>query len=83
MPNDRIEEEVKQFILREFLPGEDPAALTSETPLMTTGILDSIATLKLISHLEREYSVAFEAHETDYEHMNTIQDIAGMVRSKK
>ena len=53
------------------------------SPLMTTGILDSIATLKLISHLEREYSVAFEAHETDYEHMNTIQDIAGMVRSKK
>ena len=41
-----IKERVKTFILNEYLPGEDPAALTDTTPLMTTGILDSIAVLK-------------------------------------
>ncbi len=37
-----IETIVRDYILREFLPGEDPAELTEETPLITGGILDSI-----------------------------------------
>jgi len=36
------------YILKEFLPGEDPNELTDATPLVTGGILDSLATLKLI-----------------------------------
>lgn len=38
---------VKEYILREFLSGEDPEELTDSTPLITGEILDSIATLKL------------------------------------
>ena len=46
------EETLKQFILREFLPGEDPNELEESTPLVSTGILDSLATLKLVTFLE-------------------------------
>ncbi len=49
-----IKTTVKTFILSEYLPGEDPAALTDTTPLMTTGILDSIAVLKVVTFLDRE-----------------------------
>src|SRR5215470_9807542 len=37
-----IKTTVKTFILNEYLPGEEPSALTEDTPLMTTGILNSI-----------------------------------------
>src|SRR3954465_13804299 len=77
-----IEQTVKAYVLREFLPGEDPAALTDSTPLITTGILDSIATLKLVGFLEEEFSISLEAHEADPEHLDTIQRIAELVRSK-
>ena len=60
--SDDIESAVKTFILTEFLPGEDPAELTMDTPLITGGILDSIATLKLV-HVSRR-ALAREARGT-------------------
>lgn len=77
-----IKEKVKTFILNEFLPGEDPDELTESTELLTTGILDSIATLKLITFLEKEFDIAIAAHEADSENLNTIADISNLVSSK-
>jgi len=73
---------IKDYILREFLPGENPAALTESTPLITGGILDSLATLKLVSYLEEKYKILIEAHEADVEHLNTITNIAELVHAK-
>ena len=77
-----IEATVKTFILREFLPGENPDELTQATPLITGGILDSLATLKLVAFLEDHYALTLKAHEADVENLNTLADIANLVRSK-
>jgi acyl carrier protein len=77
------ESSIKAFILNEFLPGEDPGALTATTPLMSSGVLDSLATLKLITFLEQEFDVKIEAHEADEEHFETIEDICRLVDSKR
>ena len=55
-----IKTTVKTFILNEYLPGEDPAALTDDTPLMTTGILNSIAVLKVVTFLENQFGISFD-----------------------
>lgn len=81
--SDEIASSVKAFILDEFLPGQDPAELTIETPLITAGILDSIATLKLVMFLEERWQVELEAHEASPDHLDTIAKIADLVRSKK
>jgi acyl carrier protein len=80
--NAEVKGAVKEFILKEFLPGEDPANLTDDLPLITTGILDSIATLKLVLHLEERYGITLEAHEADKEHLDTLDKIAALVSSK-
>ena len=49
---------------------------------MTGGILDSLATLKLVSFLEEQYGITVQAHEADVEHLDTVEDIAALVRSK-
>jgi acyl carrier protein len=77
-----VEQRVKQYILEEFLPGEDPAQLLNDTPLITAGILDSIATLQLVEFLEQEFSISVEAHEADAEHLDTIALISSLVVSK-
>ena len=74
---------IKSYILQEFLPGEDPSKLKPTTPLMSTGILDSLATLKLITFLEQEFNVQIQAHEADEEHFNTLDAICDLVESKK
>jgi acyl carrier protein len=74
---------IKKFILDEFLPGEEPDLLTPTTPLISTGILDSLATLKLITFLEQEFDIQVKAHEADEEHLNTLQSICELVASKR
>ncbi len=80
--NATIEHAVKTFILDEFLPDEDPADLNESTPLMTAGILDSIATLKLVTFLEEKFGIAIEPHEADADRLNTISLIGNLVASK-
>jgi acyl carrier protein len=77
-----VGETVKTFILEEFLPGENPNELTETTPLITGGILDSLATIKLVAFLEERFKIAIQAHEADVDHMNTVSDIAKLVHSK-
>ena len=74
---------IKAYILEEFLPGEDPDSLEDSTPLITTGILDSIATVKLVSFLSEHFGVEFEAYEVSADNLNTLADIARVVESKQ
>ena len=78
-----IKATVKTFILKEFLPGEDPAALTDTTALVTTGILDSIAVLKAVTFLENQFGITIEPHEAVVENLNTLSDMARLIMTKK
>ena len=77
-----VKEVIKGYILQEFLPGENPAELTDSTPLITGGILDSLATIKLTVFLEERFQIQIQAHETMVDYLNTISDIAQLVQSK-
>jgi acyl carrier protein len=78
---DEIRETLRTFIVNEFLPGEDPRNLTDDLPLISGGILDSIATLKLILFMEERFGIRLEAHEADKENLNTLALIANLVHS--
>ena len=73
---------VRQFILEEFLEGEAPEDLTADTPLLSSGILDSVATLKLITYLEEKFGITVAPSEADEDNLNTIAAIAKLVQSK-
>jgi len=75
--------EFKDFALTEFPPGEDPNGLKDDTPLITGGILDSLATIKLVAYLEETYKIEFSPHETGVDYLNTIADITALVESKR
>ena len=81
--NQSIKQSVREYILKTFLPGEDSSELTDDLPLISGGILDSIATLKLIMHIEETFDVALEAHEADREHFDTVNQITDLIVSKK
>lgn len=77
-----VKEIVKGYILKEFLPGENPAELTDATSLITGGILDSLGTIKLVAFLEERFKIQIQAHETMVDYLDTISDIAQLVSSK-
>jgi acyl carrier protein len=73
---------VKEYILSEFLPGEDPETLGDDTPLITGGILDSISITKLVIFLEETHGVEFHAHEITADYIGTLERIARIVQTK-
>jgi acyl carrier protein len=83
MDTNEIEAAVREFILREFLLGEDPAQLTSTLPLITGRILDSLATLKLVAFLEDTYGFEFAAHEVSAANLDTIELIGCFVAARR
>lgn len=78
----QIVTDVKAFVLDNFLPGEDPANLTNDTPLITGGILDSIGTLKLVVYLENQFGVTLESHEASADHLDTLEAIDKLIAAK-
>jgi acyl carrier protein len=77
-----LEQSIKKHILSEYLKGEDPNELTETTALITSGILDSMAILRLELFLESEFSIPIDPRETTEANMDTIERIARFVRSK-
>ena len=79
---DSIKKTLKNFILEDFLPGEDPEALEDSTPLITGGVLDSIATIRLATFLDVTYGVELEAHELGADYIDTLAAMAALVHAK-
>ena len=77
-----IKAAIKEYVLNEFLPGEDPEALAEDTQLFTEGILDSLASLKLVAFLEERFEVRIEPHEVDAEYLDSLNTMEALVISK-
>ena len=77
-----MREVVRAFILENFLPGEDPKNLTDDTELKESGILDSLSTLKLVTFLEEQFRVEFEADDLEAGNLSSIENIERLVKSK-
>ena len=77
-----IKSALKEYILNEFLPGEDPDALEDDTPLITGGIMDSIATVKFSLFVEEQYGVELQAHELSADYIDTLSAMATVIEEK-
>ncbi len=83
IPISTIKDEIRDYILSEFLPGESPANLKDDTPLRTGGVLDSMATLQLVNHVESRFGIEIEAHEAGVENFDRICDMAAFIAHKR
>ncbi len=81
--SDATHDFVRKYILDEFLPGVPGSELADDTPLISGGILDSLATVKLVAVLEERFGIEILAHEASVTHLNTVTDIVTLVRSKR
>jgi len=73
-------------VLREYLNeqhrGAEPLELTDTTPLLTYGILDSIAVMQLLTFLEATFGIEFGPRDLDRRRLDTIRELEELVRRK-
>lgn len=78
-----IGQALREFVIGKYLPGESLDNLTLDTRLRSTGILNSLATLSLISFIEERYGIEVEAHETGIDNFDRLGDIVAFVERKR
>lgn len=77
-----MKDELRAYIVSEFLPGESVGNLKDDTPLRTSGVLDSMGLLRLVSFVEGQYGIELEAHETSIENFDTLDAITSLIERK-
>lgn len=77
-----IRDALRNFILENFLQGEDPGNLKYDTDLKEGGVLDSLSTLKLVTFIEDTFKVELDAHDLSATNLATLESIERLILSK-
>ena len=77
-----IVDTVRAFLVREFFRGEAVDAIALDQPLVSSGLLDSVATLKLVLFLEKEFDINIDSSDIVDGGLDTLQSIESLVRLK-
>ena len=81
--NDDVKTVIRDFVVSTYLTGESPDNLRDDTPLITSGILDSLAVLGFVSFLEERFSIELDVYDTSIERFDRVMDIAATVCVKQ
>ena len=82
MTVDDIKSRLRAYVLEHHLRGESAANLKDDTPLRTSGIVDSLGTIEMVTFVEDTFGIELAAHETGVEHFDRIDDLAALVSNK-
>lgn len=76
-------EAIRQFILSKYLRTERPENLRNDTPLQSSGLLDSLAIVNLADFVEQRFDVKLDIRDTSVERFDRIEDIAALIIRKR
>jgi len=77
-----IIDSVRSFLIREFFRDEAVEAIARDQPLVSSGLLDSVATLKLVLYLEQEFEITIDSRDIVDGELDTLVNIESLVKRK-
>jgi len=78
-----IRELVRTFVVDNFVLDPDSENFTDETDLKESGILDSLAMLKLITFVEDQFKIELEANDLESDELSSVAHIENLVKSRR
>jgi len=79
---DEIKDVVLEYIVDEYVEDEDEE-VTYDTPLISSGLVDSFSMVSLKNFLEKKYDIKLPDEEATPEAFDTINSIAELVKRHK
>jgi acyl carrier protein len=77
-----IKTEVRQYVIENFLSDAPDAYLEYSTPLVTSGLIDSIGMIGLVDFIEGRFNIEFMPREIGVHNLNTLDQIEDLIRKK-
>lgn len=77
-----IEDQVRKYILENYLFTDDQSELANETSLLEQGVIDSTGIMELVFFLEEEFGIKVNDDEMVPENLDSVTSIVSFVNSK-
>ena len=77
-----IDQEIRQFIIDNFLFGEMDAKLSNDDSLLDRGIIDSTGVLELVAFLEDKYVMKVQDDELVPQNLDSVNGLVRFVNRK-
>jgi acyl carrier protein len=78
-----VKEDIRQFIISNFLFGQNGDALEDQQSFLETGVIDSTGVLELIGFLEQQYGIAVEDREIVPANLDSVDQLVAFVARKQ
>jgi acyl carrier protein len=82
MTNEETRQTLRDFIVSNFLPGEDPATLADSTLLVTSGVITSLSLLELATFIEEEFSLTLGDDDVTADRMDSIDLLVELIHER-
>lgn len=73
---------LRTWIIDTLFYGTAPAGFDDDTDLIADGVMDSLAIMRTIGHLEAAHGVAIEPDDIVPEHFVSVRTLAGFIAGK-
>lgn len=80
---DSIRDEVRGFIIGNFMFGQGGDGLTDDQSFLESGIVDSTGVLELIGFLEQQYAISVADSEVVPANLDSVSQLVDFVRRKQ
>ena len=77
-----VHDEIRQFIIDNFLMGQDSDSLKDDSSFLEEGVIDSTGVLELVGFLEENYEIKVEDEELIPENLDSIKNICAYLETK-
>ncbi|WP_438290548.1 acyl carrier protein [Streptomyces sp. HUAS TT7] len=73
--------EIRDFVVTQYLSGEDASDLTDDYDLIESGVIDSLGLVRLIAHISQAYEVPLDDIEFGPDNFRSIDAITDLITS--
>jgi acyl carrier protein len=77
-----LEQELRHFVVENFLFGQGNSRLSNDDSLLEQGIIDSTGVLELVSFLEQKYSIKVQDSDLHPNNLDSISKLCVFVEAK-
>ena len=78
-----LEQEIRQFIIDNFLFGEQDCKLSNDDSFLEQGIIDSTGVLELVAFLEEKFKIKINDNELVPANLDTISCLVRFIDRKR
>ena len=79
----RLNHEIRNYIIENFLYGQDDNTLSDDVSFLESGIIDSTGVLELVSFVQETYGVRVADEEIIPDNFDSISKLVTFITSKK